>query len=146
MFFDFVANVGWVVITVFHASILHDNMSGRWYPIAIPITLLISSVYGHIVEEERRWRWTMTLPGPLLVLVMILICADFVFDLDSEVDLEVFDLDEIIGYFYVHFPFWLCVAVKATDVSQVLLPMFMMVRPFHCIVLMLTLKFPLPRF
>ena len=70
----------------------------------------------------------MTLPGPVIMLVVFLLCVEFSDDVIKE-----------FGDFYIHFAFWLCIAVKATDISQVLLPMFLMVRPFHCLVLMLTL-------
>lgn len=76
----------------------------------------------------------MTLPGPVFLL-----CVEF----SKQLSDDVFDINEIVEYFYVHFGFWICVAVKATDISQVLLLMFMMVRPFHClvlVVLMLALK------
>jgi len=88
----------------------------------------------------------MTLPGPVIMLIVFLLCVEVSDDVIKEFGDDVYDLDEILDYFYVHFAFWICIAVKATDISQVLLPMFLMVRPFHCLVLMLALKITLPRY
>lgn len=135
---EFIGNVSWVLLTILHASLLRDDLPEGWCPTAIPVALMISSIFGLAASEESRWRWTLKIPGPLIILVVLGLCVEFWVEINDEVE------EDVRLYFSTYFGFWLCVAVKATDISQVLLPMFLLVRPVHCVILVLVLSFYRP--
>ena len=130
----------WVLIIIHHGSLLNHSLPGYFCSFAIPVSLLISSVYGRVVKEENRRAWTLKLPGQLIMLVAFSLIVEFIDDFQKNFS-EGADVGvaQIVVFLYVRFAFWICLAVKATDVSQVVLPMFMLVRPFHCTALICAL-------
>ncbi|CAM9487659.1 unnamed protein product [Ectocarpus sp. 8 AP-2014] len=145
-FITFIGNVVWVLTTCKHARLLLEALPGRWFRPAIPISIVISSVYGRIAKEEMRLKWEMELSYAHLALVGVVTATGYLKEVPEEFqNSDDFGFEGIARHFYVHFGLWVCLALKATDLSQVVLPMMLLVRPFHCIVLLLTLKRTLPR-
>lgn len=135
-FVIFVANVIWVNTTCFHAKLLLEALPESWFRAAIPISIIISSLYGRIAKERKRLTWWIKLSRAHLSLVGVVTVAVY---LKLSVATDVLHISDIVRHIYVHFAFWVCLAVKATDLSQVVLPMMLLIRPFHCAVLILVL-------
>lgn len=142
--------VAWVLLTMTAGLRAIEVAPDRWYINAIPVGTLISSMCSTIVEEERRWPWKLKMPGKLRVFVAVILSAEWAREFASKYhDLDELstmkDVVEFMKYINKHFSFWYLLVVKATDVSQVLLPMFLLVRPYHCLVLMIASVLLAPR-
>lgn len=133
-FVSFVGNVVWVIITCFNAKLLLEALPESWFRPAIPISMIISSLYGRIAKERKTW-W-IKLSRAHLWLVGVVTVAVY---LKLSVGTDVLHISDIVRHIYVHFAFWVCLSVKATDLSQVVLPMMLLIRPVHCAVLILVL-------
>lgn len=90
---------------------------------------------GRMMNDASRVPW-IKVPGSLLSLVLILVLA--VYSRDVHDEFLAMDMG-LYKYMYMRFAFWGFLSIYAIEVSQVLVLMFMMVRPFHCIFLYVTL-------
>ena len=135
-------NLVWVAIVANHSRLLKDAVPEGWCKLAIPVGLVISSNYGQIVKPDRRWEWKLKLPAQLLLFVGVITAYAYLMEIVDEFEVpEDRGFERIVEYVYVHFGLWMWLCVKATDVSQVLLPMYMLVRPRQCFVLVISRAF-----
>lgn len=123
--------VAWVLLTLRHASRTLEVVPEHWCSPAIAVGILISSLCSSIVKEERRLPWNLKLPAQAVFFMAFLLLVDFSREYKGLEDAK---------HLYVHFSFWGLLFVQATDISQVLLPMFLLVRPVQCCILVLALK------
>lgn len=127
----------WVVLLFYHASLMMEVLPKSTFIHAIPIGMVLSFRCGRVRSEDLRVSW-VDLPGSLTLVVAILTAFVYTHDVSTEFLAQ----DKTIGtYLYKRFAFWGFLSMNATAVSQVLIPMFMMVRPWHCLFLMMTLTF-----
>lgn len=126
----------WVVATLFHAVLLLQVLPDvSFFGVLIGTITVVRC--GRLCRDSSRIL-RITLPKPLVAVVAILVFVVYWHDVSEEL------LDVKMGfyqYMYMRFGFWCVLSMYATEVSQVLVPMFMMVRPFHCLFLVFTLLF-----
>ena len=134
---EFITNVIWALVTIKRADRLLENLPEDWFPVAVPTGILISSVCGKIVKEERRWPW-IQLPRKVVMLASFQVFACYLWEMNNSVGLS---LVKQLEFFNLHCGFWLLLLTRATDISQVLLPMLLLVRPYHFMVVVLSLLF-----
>ncbi len=146
-----------MLLTLRHALRASEVVPDHWYSPAITLGILISSLCSRVVKEEMRLPWDLKLPTPLVYFVAFLLSVDW--SLEFFLSLELFEVFEEDNDLYdwmehgarfahhlrMHFTFWVLLFVQATDISQVLLPMLLLVRPVQCVLLvvaLLTAKLP----
>ena len=129
-------NLIWLFIIANHARLLKNDVPEGFCKHAIPISLLISSTYGLVVKAERRAEWKLKLPLQLLVFVSVNTAFAYFKEIVFEFHQSRFGgFEDIFEYIYVHCGFWMWLYFKSTDISQVLVPMFLFVRPYKCLFL-----------
>lgn len=134
---EVIANVLWAVVTIKRADRLLENLPEDWCPAAVPTGILISSLCGKMVKEERRWPW-IQLSRKVVMLASIQVFACYLYEVNKYVGLS---LLKQLEFFNVHCGFWLLLLTRATDISQVLLPMLLLVRPYHFIIVVFSFLF-----
>lgn len=129
---EVVVNTIWVLATLYHANLIWHAVPEFMFTHAIPIGLAISFRCGELSWEDMRVEWKKfprSLELLLLILTVVVYSKEFSDDFHTQ--------DVNLGtYLYERFGFWALLSMNATDVCQVLLPMFMLVRPWHCILVM----------
>ena len=123
----------WALLVVYHASLFLKNLPDRWYKYSVTLALQVISVSGRVRFEENRVQWRK-LPGQVLLLIGLLtfaaVCDEF---RDNFYTQEL----GLAMYLYVRFAFWGLLALYATEVSQILIPMFSMVKPEYALLTIL---------
>lgn len=127
MFAKFAIDLLWALVVLFHASLFLRNRPDQWYKYSVPLALHVIFASGRVRPEENRVRWRK-FPGQILLVVAILtfvdVCEEF------RVNFYTQDLG-LVMYLYVRFAFWGFLSLYATEVSQILIPIFFMVRPVY---------------
>lgn len=127
LFAKFAIDLLWSLVVLFHASLFLRNRPDQWYKYAVPLALNVILVCGRVRPEENRIQWRK-FPGQILAFIAILtffdVCEEF------RVNFYTQDLG-LVMYLYVRFAFWGFLSLYATEVSQILIPMFFMVRPVY---------------
>lgn len=132
-----VFEIAWVVVVLHQASILVKNLPESKN--AVATALLMSCVCGRLCRRDRRVTW-LNLPPQVLFVIAMRTLSVYTKELQEE-----FSEDMNLGTFVkTRFGFWAVLSLYATDFSQVVLPMFLMVRPVHAIVVVI-LALVLPR-
>lgn len=129
---EVVVNTLWVLATLYHANLIWHAVPESMFVYAIPMGLAISFRCGGLSWKDHRVEWKK-FPNSLVLLLVILTVAVY----SKEFADDFYTQDVNLGmYLYERLGFWALLSMNATDVCQVLLPMFMLVRPLHCIVVM----------
>ena len=117
----------WVVATLEHATLLWRAAPDSMFLHAILIAVTISFRSGRIRWVDERVVWVKP-PDRLVVVLVILVSATFYSELSTDFSKK----NVTIGsYLYENLGFWALLSMNATDISQVAIPMWMMVRPLQ---------------
>lgn len=140
-----VVDMVWVMVVLHHASILVENVPESKN--AVATALLISSVCGRVCRRGRRVQSLDFPPQVLFVIAMrtLVVCTkEFQEEFQEELEEDSSEDMSLGTFFKTRFGFWIVLSLYATDCSQVILPMFFMVRPVHAMVVVF-LALVLPR-
>ena len=136
MYLKQLVNCSRVVATLYHARMLWDATPESMFRQAIPIAVAISFKYGRLRWEDRRVMW-LHVPNPLVPVVVVLTGASYCNELVK--DFYGDSAGGLATYLHERLGFWVFLSLNATDVAQVLLPMYMMVRPVHGLLVFIVL-------
>lgn len=137
MYLQQLVNCSRVVATLYHARMLWDATPESMFRHAIPIAVAISLKYGRLRLEDRRVVG-LHVPNSLVPVVVVLTGASY----SNELVKDFYGHSSAGGlatYLYERLGFWVFLSLNATDVAQVLLPMYMMVRPVHGLLVFIVL-------
>lgn len=139
MFLENFVKLCWILATLYHGILLWKGTSVALFRYAIPIAVVISVWCGRLFRWRHPRAQLVALPRPLVPVVVMLTGVAY----SNELNKEIFEHSVHLGtYLYERVCFWGLLCLNATNVSQVVLPMFMVVRPIHsfCILVSMTLQ------
>lgn len=128
MYLQQVVACSWVVATLYHAMLLWNATPVYMFRHAIPIAAVISLMYGRLRCDDRRVVW-LHVPSSLVLVMVIQTGAAYLDEYGNgfygqSIGELALDLHKRLG-------FWVLLSLNATDATQVLLPLYMMVRIHH---------------
>lgn len=127
----------WVIVTCVHANLLKEVIPKTWSISGITLGLVLSSKCGCIARETSRVqvRIRPETRRRIVFLILVKTCLAFFNEVVVHFDMSF----TYLYYVYRHLGFWFCLGFYATDIFQVLIPMYMMVKPSYCWFLILAL-------
>ena len=119
-----VAQQLWVALTMYHASLLISALPHLASKFGTILAVVIGLKHGHVSSESSCWlEMSPILKSYLFFLTILAYMRESIDDL-----------------WYERYGFWVLIALNATEVSQILLPMLLVFRPWHSTLVIVVLS------